>query len=326
MKIFITGATGFIGKQVLEQLKGTEHEIFCLVRKTNPSIAELRSSGIHVTEGDVLNKSSILDGMKGCDWVINLANIYSFWEPDNSVFRAVNVEGTRNVMECALENKVSKVVHVSSLIIYGKPAEIPIRENTKPGPERFSRYARSKYEGDQIVWDMYDQDNLPLVVVYPAAVIGPGDPKASGQYVAGLVNKTVPATVFNKSVLTWVHVKDVAAMIIKATEKSDNIGEKYIIGKHQFSFKEFNRMICEISGVSLPLINMPDFLSLTNANLFTWIADIIKKPPVWGMAIDQMKTMKEGFIGDGSKAEKELGIQYTPIRKALEEQIAALNN
>lgn len=326
MKIFITGATGFIGKQVLEQLKGTEHEIFCLVRKANPAIKELKSSGVHVLEGDVLDKSSILDGMKGCDWVINLANIYSFWEPDNSVFRAVNVEGTRNVMECALENKVSKVVHVSSLIIYGKTEEVPIKEDTQPGSERFSRYARSKYEGDQIVWDMYDHENLPLVVVYPAAVIGPGDPKASGQYVAGLVNKTLPATVFNKSVLTWVHVKDVAAAIIKATEKSDNIGEKYIIGKHQFSFKEFNRMISEISGVSLPLISMPDFLSISNAYLFTWIADLIKKPPVWGMAIDQMKTMKEGFIGDGSKAEKELGIQYTPIRKALEEQIAALNN
>jgi dihydroflavonol-4-reductase len=324
MKIFITGATGFIGKQVLEQLKTTEHEIFCLVRKTNPTIAELRSSGIHVIEGDVVNKSSILDGMKGCDWVINLANIYSFWEPDKTVFKAVNVEGTRNVMECALENKVSKVVHVSSGIIYGKPAEIPINENTKPGLKRFSKYARTKYEGDQIVWDLYNQKNLPLVVVYPAAVIGPGDPKASGEYVAGLVKKTLPATVFSKSVLTWVHVKDVAAAIIKAIEKSNNIGEKYIIGKHQISFKDFNKMISEISGVSLPLISMPDFLSLSSAYFFTGFSDIIKKPPLWGMAIDQMKTMKEGFILDGSKAEKELGIVYTPIRTALEEQIAAL--
>ena len=78
MKIFITGATGFIGKQVLEELENTQHEIICLVRKTNPTIKILRSSGVKVIEGNVLEKSSILNGMKGCDSVINLANIYVF--------------------------------------------------------------------------------------------------------------------------------------------------------------------------------------------------------------------------------------------------------
>jgi dihydroflavonol-4-reductase len=123
-----------------------------------------------------------------------------------------------------------------------------------------------------------------------------------------------------------VHVKDVAYAIIKAAEKSDNVGEKYIIGKQQINFKEFNKMISEISGVSLPLISMPDFLSISSAYLLTAISDIVKKPPIWGMAIDQMRTMKEGFIGEGSKAEKELNLQYTPVKKALEEQIAALTN
>jgi dihydroflavonol-4-reductase len=324
MKIFITGATGFIGKQVLEQLKNTNHELFCLVRKTNPAIERLRSSGVKVIVGDVRDKASLLQGMKGCDWVINLANIYTFWEPDKSVYKTTNVDGTRNVLESALETRVSKVVHISSVVTYGKPAEIPFKEDSKPGPERFSVYAHTKHEGDQIAWDLYKNKGLPLVVVYPCAVLGPGDPKASGAYVSGLVKKTMPATVFKNSILTWVHVKDVAEGIIKAAEKTNNIGERYIIGKYQISLKDFNKLISEISGVSLPLLSMPAFLAMSGAYMLTGISNLIKKPPIWGMSVNQMKTMKEGFRVDGSKAERDLGITYTPINKALEQQIAYL--
>jgi dihydroflavonol-4-reductase len=326
MKIFITGGTGFIGKQVLELLKKTKHELFCLVRKTNPNIESLRSSGVNVIVGDVTDKSSVLQGMNGCDWVINLANVYSFWEPDKSVYKTVNVDGTRNVLECALETKVSKVVHISSVVTYGKPADVPFKEDSTPGPEANSTYAQTKIEGDKIAWDLYENKGLPLVVIYPGAVLGAGDPKASGGYISGIVKKTLPATVFKKSVLTWVYVKDVAESIVKAAEKPDNIGEKYIIAHQQINLNDFNKMISEVSGVSLPLINMPDFLVLTSAYLLTGISNLIKKPPVWDMAVSQMKTMKEGFMADGSKAERELGIKYTPIKTAVEEEIAALSN
>jgi dihydroflavonol-4-reductase len=326
MRIFITGATGFIGKQVLEKLIKTEHELFCLVRKTNSSIESLRSSGVNVIVGDVRDKPSILKGMKGCDWVINLANIYTFWEPEKSLYTTTNVDGTRNVMECALETMVSKVVHISSVVTYGKPAEVPFKEDSTPGPEKYSVYAQTKFEGDQIAWDLYKNKGLPLVVVYPGAVLGAGDPKSSGEYVSGLVKKTLPATVFKDSILTWVHVRDVAEGIIKAVEKPDNIGERYFIAKHQISLKDFNKMISEVSGVPSPLISMPDFMALSGAYMMTGISNLIKKKPIWGMSVNQMKTMKEGFRADGSKAEKELGITYTPIKTALEEQIAALKN
>jgi dihydroflavonol-4-reductase len=261
--------------------------------------------------------------MKGCDWVINLANIYTFWEPDKSVYKTTNVDGTRNVMECALETKVSKVVHISTVATYGKPAEVPFKEDSTPGPIIYSLYAQTKLEGDQIAWDLHKNKGLPLVVIYPCAVLGAGDPKASGAYISGLVKKSLPATVFKNSILTWVYVKDVAEGIIKAAEKPNNIGERYFIGKHQISLKDFNKMISEISGVSLPFISMPDFLAMSSAYMFTGLSNLIKKPPIWGMAVNQMKTMMEGFIVDGSKAERELGITYTPIQTALEEQIAA---
>lgn len=323
MKIFITGATGFIGTQVLNRLSQTEHELFCLVRKTSPARDKVASSGAHIIEGDVLDKASILRGMKGCDWVMHLAGQYSFWEPHNKLYREINIDGTRNVMECALETGVKKVVHVSTAVTFGKPSDDPFTEKSEPGPVRFSEYARTKYEGDQVVWSLFKNKGLPVVVIYPCSVCGAGDPKPSGQYVSDLLHKRLPATVLDNGAITFVHVKDVAEAIVRAAEKPDNIGEKYLIGKEPVSFREVNKMVSEISGVSLPKLHMPDFMAITSAHMLTGISNLIKKKPLWGMSVDQIRTMKEGFRVDGSKAERELGITYTPFRIALEEKIAA---
>jgi dihydroflavonol-4-reductase len=120
-----------------------------------------------------------------------------------------------------------------------------------------------------------------------------------------------------------VHVRDVAEVIARAAEKQDNIGEKYIAVAQNLTFGQINQMISEISGVALPKLKMPDWLAMGNAMLLTLLADIVKKPPMLGMAIDQIRTMKEGAEVDGSKAERELGITYTPVRVALEEAIAS---
>lgn len=320
MKIFITGATGFIGTQLVKRLVQTEHKLCCLVRKTS-KVSELKKLGVTLVSGDVTDKDSLLQGMKGCDWVANLANVYSYWEPDRRVYKDVNVEGTRKVMECALETGVSKVVHISTAGIYGKPVDSPFTEESPVGPVRFSQYFQTKYEGDLVAWEFYQKKRLPLLMVYPGAVLGPGDPKATGKYIDDLIHRRLPARVFEDSVLTWVYVKDVAEAIVKALEKENNLGEKYLVGKYRLSMSEINEMVREISGFSLPRFSLPDFMVTLNAFLLTMVADIIKKPPLWGMSRDQIRTMKEGFGFDGSKAERELGVTYTPIRQALKEAI-----
>jgi dihydroflavonol-4-reductase len=261
--------------------------------------------------------------MAGCDWVINIAAAYSFWLPRKRTFAEVNVEGTRNVVECALEAGVSKIVHVSTVAVYGKPADRPFNEDSDPGPVRFSEYARTKYEGDLAAWDLFETRGLPLVMVYPGGVLGPGDPKATGEYIQNLMNRRMPATVFDEAIFPWVHVRDVAEIIVRAAEKEDNLGAKYLAVGANLTFGQINEMISEISGVSLPRVRMPDSLAMLNARLLTLLADIIKKPPLLGLAVDQMMTMKEGAEADGSKAERALGVTYTPIRAALQEAIAS---
>jgi dihydroflavonol-4-reductase len=322
MKIFVTGGTGFIGTHLVRRLLQDGHEIRCLIRKPTQPARQLQEQGATLVPGDVIDKSSMLRGMKDCEWVFHLAGLYSFWEPNKQVFTDVNVTGTRNVMECALEVSVAKVVHVSTAGIYGKPADCPFREESEVGPDRFCDYFRTKYEGDQIVWDLYKQKRLPVVVVYPTAVLGAGDPKATGQYIMNLIHHRLPARVFEHAVMTFVHVKDVAEVIVRAAEKQDNIGERYLVGNCRMSFGEINKMVSEISGVSLPKLRLPDPLVMLNAALLTALANVIKKPPPWGMSTDQMRVMREGFSVDGSKVERELCVTYTPIRVALEEAIA----
>jgi dihydroflavonol-4-reductase len=320
MKIFITGGTGFIGRYTTELLSKTNHQLKLLVRKTSNS-SFLNKLNVTTVKGDMTDKKSLLEGMKDCDSVINIAAHYTFWEPDNKIYSEVNIEGTRNVMECALETGIKKIVHISTAGIYGKPKDDPFNEESTVGPTQFSEYFRTKYEAEKIVWNLYREKSLPVVVIYPVCVLGAGDTKASGRYIQDIINRRLPATVFRNGIFSYVYVKDVAQAIVNALEKENNIGEKYLVGNYRYTWGEINKMISEISGVSLPKFNLPDSITMMNAFLLTGLANLIKKPPLWGMAIDQMKVMKVGFSIDGSKAERELGIKYTPIRVALEEAI-----
>jgi dihydroflavonol-4-reductase len=322
MKVMLTGGSGFIGAETARRLKEAGHELRCLVRSTS-DVSRLRSLGALLTVGDVTERGPVLDAMQGCDWVINVAAAYAFWLPRKRTYARVNIGGTRNVMECALEARVGKVVHVSTVAVYGRPSRLPITEESAVGPARFSEYARTKYEGDLVAWGLQASRGLPLVVIYPAGVLGPGDPKATGQYIQNVIRRKMPATVASGSIFPWVHVRDVAEAIVRAAEKDGNIGEKYLVTAENLTFGDINRMISEISGVPLPRFEMPGLLAMAGAALLTLVADIVKKPPPWGMALDQIRTMKAGAAADGSKAARELGIAYTPVRVALEEAIAS---
>ncbi|MGC9349583.1 MAG: NAD-dependent epimerase/dehydratase family protein [Anaerolineae bacterium] len=322
MKVYVTGATGFIGTHLMHLMAQTDHELTCLVRETS-DVSTLRLLGIPTVVGDVTDRASLERSIPGHDALINLANVYDFWVPDKRVYHEVNVEGTRNVLETALAADVAKVVHVSTFVIYGKPVECPFDEECEPGPVRFSEYAQSKYEGDFVAWELYEQKRLPLVLIYPGAVVGPGDPKPTGRYIANFINGRLPVTVFGESRMSFVHVRDVAKAILLALEKEGNIGEKYLVAPGAISFDEINAMISEITGVPVPKIPLPDFMVMLNARLLTALADITKKPPWRGMSVDQMRTMMEGGQVATSKVERELGLTYTPIRTAIDEAIAS---
>ncbi len=321
MRIFVTGGTGFIGSHLVSCLAQTDHELVCLARQAS-DVSALKELGVTIAMGDVTDKESLVKGMRGCDWVANLANLFLFWVPDAQVYTAVNVEGTRNVMEAALETGISKVVHVSTGAVWGK-TDWPISEETPLGTRRASRYAQTKYEGEQIAWRLHKERGLPLVMVYPAAVVGPNDPKAAGRYVKNIARHRMPAQVLTGSPFPFVYVGDVCQAIIRALETEGNIGQKYLVSGANMTWGELNRVICDIAGVPLPPLRFPDAVTVFSARLLTGLANLIKRPPLLDLSVDQVALMRQGFVVDGSKAERELGIRYTPIRQALQEAIAS---
>lgn len=260
MRIFITGATGFIGTNLLKRLSKTHHEITILARKSS-DVSIAKEIGVIIIYGDIKDKVTVYEGMKFCDWVIHLAGSYSFWARDAKDFADVNIFETQNVMEAALKNKVSKVVSVSSATIWGN-AQWPITEKTPYGTERESDYARTKFVGDLISLKLYEEKGLPLTMIYPSAVIGPNDPSASGRYIINLALGLYPGQFLTKSYISMVYVDDVVEVIVKAVEKNDNVGEKYIVSAGNLIFGDINKVICDISGKKSPHIKFPNWLTI----------------------------------------------------------------
>jgi dihydroflavonol-4-reductase len=317
MKIFITGATGFIGHHLACRLLQDGHELRCLVR--DPKHAEeLYNLGVTLVKGTVTDQAALREGMQGCDWLFHLANLYSMWEPDKGRFEQVNIRGTRCVLEIALEAGVKKVVYVSTVAVFGKPLVVPFTEECSPSKQLFSEYARTKAAGDQLAWELYHTRQLPLVVFYPGIVLGSGDHKASGQYIRDILYRRVPSTIFHQSRSVYVYVDDVVEALVRAAENPDTVGEKYLLGGHSLTGAEFARLISQVAGVPLPLLHFPDFLVIAAAYLLTTLSGLTRRPPWWGLSVDAAWTLKHGFSFDGSKAMRQLGIQYTPLDRAVE--------
>jgi dihydroflavonol-4-reductase len=306
MRLLITGSTGFIGGHLIRRLAETAHELRCLVRDPQGRPARaIACRGADVVAGDVTDAASVRRAVAGCDAVVHLANVYSFWERDPRVFDAVNVAGTAIVMQAALDAGVSQLVHLSTV------------EALESAP-RDTRYGRTKYAGEQHAWAAARR-GLPLVVLAPGAVLGRGDRKPTGRYIRDVARRRLPFTLCTETVLTLVHVRDVVEAIARALERPEAVGKRYVVGVHQVSIGEMNRMVSEIAGVPLPAWRLPDVLVLPVARVLTAIARVTGRPPAWGLSLDQARVLRRGFRYDGSAAARELGFVYTPIREAVAE-------
>ena len=322
MRAFVTGATGFIGQRVVHRLLQRGHQVTALVR--HPEAAtHLRALGVQLVPGDVTRPQGLAAAMQDHDWVLHLANRYSLYERDERLYEAVNVQGNRNIMQAALEAGVGKVVHVSSIVAFGASPDQPLREGSRVGPHA-NAYARTKHAGDEIV-RTYARQGLPVVMIYPGAVLGPGDPKDTGVWIRQLVRRQQPARVFEGGGFTFVHVNDVAKAIVLAAERAGNAGEQYLIGREYLSNGQFTALVSELSGVPQPPLALPDWLASAAARVAGTVSRVTGRPPVLGLSPDTARHLAQGFRFGSDKAERELGLTYTPVREALRADIATFH-
>ena len=224
-------------------------------------------------------------------------------------------------MRAALSANVEKVVHVSTPLAYGTPSEMPFDEDSPAGAQQ-SDYARSKYLGDCVAWSLFEDKGLPLTIVYLAAVIGAGDPRPTME-VRRFAEGKIPALVGADTTFIYVHVRDAALAIVRAAEHPNSVGQRYLVGGERATTREYFQIISDLTGVPLPRFNVPDAVILPLARLLTAIARRTgRRPPV---PEDIIRTTLAGsLLFDGRKAERELGIHYTPLRTALAEAVAEI--
>jgi dihydroflavonol-4-reductase len=317
MPVFVTGATGFIGSHLVEALVRNNEQVYALARKPSNRTDQLKKLGVTLIDGDVTDASSLKGAMKDCQTVYHLANRYEMWMPDKSLFYKVNVEGTKNVLNEAMNAGVEKVVYTSAAEALGeKKGEIATEETQHSGVQ-LSEHCRTKYLGLMEALKLRDK-GLPLVVIMPCAVIGPGDLKATGKLILGLLNQKLPGIFFGDSPISFIHVKDVVEGHMLAAKKG-RVGEKYILSSEILKVRDFFEAVCNIGKVPMPKREISPAMCTVLAYMMEFGSFFTKTPPQ--MPLPMVRVMKHGMMFDNSKARRELGMKFTPIKDTLPETV-----
>ncbi len=320
MRCFVTGASGFIGANLVHELVARGHQVKALLREKS-DLRGLTDVEFERVSGDVSNRAALQAAMRGCDWCFHVAASYHLWLPDYAPMYAANVEGTRNVIEAAAQAGCSRIVYTSTVGCIGLPREIdgsvkPTDETTPVSEAQMSNhYKRSKWQAEQVALELAAK-GLPVVIVNPTAPVGPRDvkPTPTGQVIVDFLNRAMPA--YLDTGLNWVHVRDVAVGHILAAEKG-RVGERYILGHAEgnWTMKEAFAVLEKITCTRAPRTRIPYWVALMAAHVNETIAGITGKPPKAPLAGVRMAKYKMFF--NPAKAVRELGIPQTPPKKAL---------
>ena len=318
MKALVTGATGFIGANVVRALLKRDYKVRALVRPGSDR-RNLEGLEVELAEGDVRDYDSVRRAMEGCGVVFHVAALYSFWVRPRRLIYEVNVEGTRNVLRAALERRVERVVYTSSVATLGfHPDGKPADERTPVDPRRITGdYKRSKYLAEQVALQFF-QKGLPVVVVNPSFPVGPYDikPTPTGQVILDFLNRRMPAYI--DTGMNVVDVEDVALGHLLAAERG-RPGERYILGGENLTMKELLNLLSEITGLPAPGLRLPYYPVLAMAYLNALFCSLTGLTP--RMTPETVRLSRHYMFFDPSKAIKELGLPRTPAREALRKAV-----
>lgn len=331
MKVLITGATGLVGGAVAKHLIQKKMDVYCLVRpESNWHKIENISKNIHLVEGDILDVSSLENAMEGMDYIIHAAAIVSFSPKNRAQMYKVNVEGTANVVNCALRHAlIKKLVFVSSIAALGRPstAEVmsgnPITENQKWEDSPLnSHYAISKFQAECEVWRSH-AEGLPVVILNPTIILGEGDwTQSSTQLFKYVFDENKFLT---EGSINYVDVEDVA-IITERMMFSDVAGERYIVNAGRITYNEFFGKIAAHFGKKAPSVILKGWLLEILWRLESVRAFITQSAPLVTKETAQSARLAMVYPNDKIKNEMNEGFEFTPIDKTLQRITQYLKN
>jgi dihydroflavonol-4-reductase len=314
MTVLVTGGAGYIGGELTKRLLGRGEEVRVLDLKVDES-SHLARLGAELLKGDIRSPGDVRGALKGCDRLYHVAALFRMWQRDRRRYQDVNVEGTRNVLENALEMQISRVVYTSSAVTIGEADGQLGEENTVHRGYFLSDYERSKYSAEGLALDLC-QRGLPLVVLNPTTVYGPGQTTHMTGALARFLRGRLPVVVDTR--LNFVYIDDVVEGHLFAMERGE-VGRRYILGGENGSLLEFLSLGAEIAGVSRRPRAVPAPLVTASARALDVVSCLSGRRP-W-VSLDEARTASHSFIFDTHRAREELGLDRTPLRTGLERTV-----
>ena len=314
MKALVTGATGFVGAALARTLIAAGWQVRALTRAGSDP-RNLRTLAVERIVGDLTDAPSLERAVAGCEAVFHAAADYRLWVPDPQTMYRANVDGTRNLLEAARRAGVQRIVYTSSVACIGLPADGSVgTEDTPVSLESMvGHYKRSKFLAERVALEAAGQ-GAPVVIVNPAAPVGPRDvkPTPTGQIVLDAALGRTPAYV--DTGLNIVHVDDVAAGHVLAFHRG-RPGERYILGGENLPLREILVEITRLAGRAPPRIRLPHGVVLPIAYLAEGFARLTGKPT--RVTVDSVRMARKRMYFSSEKAARELGYRYRPAALAF---------
>lgn len=314
MKTYVTGATGFIGASIVRELLRDGREVRVLARP-GANLANLKGLDVEICQGDLLDSDSLRRGLKGCDVLYHAAADYRLWTRDPGAMYRINIEGTKAVLQAALENNLSKVVYTSSVGTLGNSgAGRSGTEDTEVTlADMVGDYKKSKFLAEREA-ERFIARGLPVVIVNPSTPVGPRDikPTPTGKIIVDFLKRKMPA--YLDTGLNLIDVDACARGHILA-ELKGLPGRKYILGNANLSLCDIFAMLEEITGIAAPKIRLPYTPVLMAAWLNEGLARLTGREPLIPLAGVRMAAHHMYF--DSGRAQLELGLPQTSVQEAL---------
>jgi len=316
-RYFVTGATGFLGGELVKQLVGRGHQVVALVR--SPLKANiLRALGVQLHVGDITDRETLRDPMRGVDGVFHVAAWYKVGargagdEPER-----VNVQGTRNVLEMARQLAVPKVVYTSTVAVFGDTQGRVADETYYARGPFLTEYDRTKWVAHYEVAVPMMRAGLPLVIVMPGLIYGPGDTSAVRDTLVQLLRGRLLITPRGVR-FSWSYIEDTARGVRQAME-SGVAGEAYLLTGPTHSFEDAFALAAQIAGRRPPMIHPPPMLMRGTASLAAFLERWDMRLPIPAETLRLMAGTS--WIGTSAKAQQALGFSARPLEEGWRQTI-----
>ena len=318
MATLVTGATGFIGSHVARKLVERGERVKVLIRRSSRT-SNIDGLDVERVYGDVLDSESIRVAIKGCHTLYHVAGLVSSKKAHRRKMSDINVSGTINVLTAALHEGVERAVYTSSIAAIGVDPDGGVANEETPFKlEHLGiQYINTKHYAENEALRIYKQ-GLPLVIVNPSVVVGPGDIYlASCGFIVMYCKRRYPGYI--EGGVNLVSVDDVAEGHLLAAENG-RPGERYVLANKNYSIKELFLLLEKVTGVSSPKLKIPYILALAGGYLFERALRLPYSSFVL-LDTDSVKATSLKWYFDSSKSVRELGFPQSPIDKTIEHTV-----